>query len=1011
MQRLPFLSMVRTLPLLILLLTCVCTEAQELPGGGKMFPLAPAAKPFINFDGRGFLVNGKRTFIVSGDVHYSRIPRALWHDRLLRMKRMGYNTVQTYTFWSYHERRPGKFDFSGDRDLDAFLKEIKSLGMYASVRIGPYVNSEWGGGGWPVWLRFQPGVIVRDENAPFYKFQDRWLGKLMPIVAANQINRGGPVIMVQMENEDPRATGTDMPNAYFRHLKDTCVALGLQVPCFFSGLHHGDNPAGEQPFDDSAQGSPWFTTEFWTGWFGVYGSEERAVARTRGTWNILANGGAGYDHYLGVGGTNFETWGSNQTGASYDFGAPIGQVGDIRDFFYMLKRPALFATAFSKILADSHNSSDGYSAAATGGAGVSARTSPAGTVVFLKNNGDSALKTQFKDKTGKTYPSAGPVTLIPQEIMPVVLGCALIPGVSLDMCAARVLTVVPQGDVTTLIVYGAPGDPAEIHFGIKATGGAAVKAPGLTASPGRVVYEAPFPASKPQASEFKVGTQTVRILAMSSDMADRTWPITISGRNLIICGPDYVGDVAMQNGKLSVQAEQRTAHPTGRQKAFWVYGSGAAQPLVETAASQKAHGPGRVPVLGAWRTAPGDKEAAPDFDDTNWKASDEPLPMGADGDDSAFAWYRTTIHSSSAGKFGLNFSDAGDWLTTWVNGVHGDSSTVEERFRSPVPRSVQVTLKAGDNRLTVLTAHYGRQKLHAYIGPLNEIDAKGISGPVTLAQAAGGSADITAWRWKLDPRAQASAGEMAAPKLDTRANGWQPGTVGQDVFNGRVGFAWFRAVLPDVPGLHRRLHFEHVDDTGFVYVNGVKVGEHIDNSSPFDVNIDSVWKAGGPNVLAVLVQNTNGGGGIAGPVSLLGEAGTGGTNIRDWKMHGGVTLPAEDAAVWHTFKAGTPTGAPAFYQAHFTTRPPATVGPHLILRASYAGLSRGSLWLNGHNLGRYPERSPIESLYLPECWLKPGQNILAVFDEEGRTPTGVQIVEEITASRQNLTLSATPAAH
>ncbi len=123
-----------------------------------MFPPAPAARPCIDFDGKGFLVHGKRTFIVAGALHYSRVPRALWRDRLLRIKRAGYNTVQTYTFWNYHELREGQYDFSGDKDFDAYLKLIHSLGMYAIVRIGPYVNAEWEGGGWPVWLRFKPGV-------------------------------------------------------------------------------------------------------------------------------------------------------------------------------------------------------------------------------------------------------------------------------------------------------------------------------------------------------------------------------------------------------------------------------------------------------------------------------------------------------------------------------------------------------------------------------------------------------------------------------------------------------------------------------------------------------------------------------------------------------------------------------------------------------------------------------------------------------------------------------------
>lgn len=1018
------------LPLLWLLLFVLLPVPSHagigFPGSNdSIFPPAKAAAPFINFDGRGFLIRGQRTFLTAGDLHYSRVPRALWHDRLLRLKRLGYNTVQTYVFWSYHEAHEGKFDFTGDRDLDAFLKEIKGLGMYACVRIGPYVNAEWGGGGWPVWLRFKPGVQVRDDNPEFYKYMDRWLGKLMPIVAANQINRGGAVILVQLENEDSRGTGTQLDNAYHRHLRDKCLALGLEVPHWFSGLNHSDDPAGDSPFDYSSQSSPWYTTEFWTGWFAVYGSEERAKARTRATWNVLANGGAGYTHYLAAGGTNFETWGSDQTGASYDFGAPIGQTGDVRDFAYGVKRANLFATTFSRILANSHNTTDQHAGAANGFR-VSARSSPAGTILFLKNDGGDGAKAQVKDKAGKLVPTAGPMTLAANEILPIVMGYALIPGVRLDLCAARVLGIATQGDVTTLVVYGPPGDPAEVRFTVPAQGVQIGKSATLTASSGTVVFQSRYPATTPQTAEFKVGPKTVRVLALSSDLADRTWIVAAGGKTWIVCGPDYVGDVAMQDGRLVVQAEQRIAQKAGQQKSFRLYGPGPAQSLAQTARSLKATGQPRVPTLAAWQMAPGDAEAQPKYDDTAWKKSDTPLPMGADGDDSAYAWYRATVQAPQAGSYALQISDAGDWVTAWTNGVHAEGSSVEQRYKSPVARELHVPLKAGDNTLTLLTSHYGRQKLHAYVGPINEIDAKGISGTVTLAGGgAGGQKDITRWRYKADDRGLASAGEMAASGVKTSGPGWMQATIGEDVFKGHVGFAWFRSTLPNVPGEHHSIHFQHVDDNAFVYLNGQKVGEHIGYSGDFTFSLDTAWKAGGPNVLAVLVQNTNGGGGIPEAVTLLGTSGTSRTapqTVRGWRMRGGVRVPAADAPVWHSLpSSASPTGTPTFYQTSFTATPPGVVGPHPILRVGYAGMShgfdrtpppppdsptRGFVWVNGHNLGRYPERSPIDGLYVPECWLKRGRNTLVVFDEDGQPPTRLRLFEETAASRRGIELTS-----
>ena len=115
----------------------------------KIFPPQPVAQSAINFDGKGFLIHGKRTFIVSAGLEYARIPRELWRDRLLRLQRAGFNCVEIYTFWNYHEAQPGQFDFSGNRDIDTFLKLANSLGLYAIVRVGPYYCAEWDSGGYP----------------------------------------------------------------------------------------------------------------------------------------------------------------------------------------------------------------------------------------------------------------------------------------------------------------------------------------------------------------------------------------------------------------------------------------------------------------------------------------------------------------------------------------------------------------------------------------------------------------------------------------------------------------------------------------------------------------------------------------------------------------------------------------------------------------------------------------------------------------------------------------------
>ena len=962
-----------TSTLLGLLLLGAAAQAARANDG--IFPPAPAAAPYVNFDGRGFLLNGKRTFLASGGMEYCRVPRALWRDRLLRLKRAGFNTVEIYNMWNFHEPKPGQFDFAGDHDLDAFLKLVKAMDLYAIVRVGPYVCAEWDSGGYPVWLRFEPGVRVREDNPQFEAAVDRYWEKLIPIVAANQVNRGGAVILVQLENEHPSGWGTEMPNAYFTHLHDKAVALGLQVPYFFSGLHHGSDPAGDDPWSSQGRTSPWFTTEFWSIWYDHYGQKQADVdAYDRRMWKVLAYGGNGLNFYMLHGGTNFGYTNDDEDTSSYDYGAAIGQAGDLRPTYYRFKRAALFARSFQSVLEDSDNASDAYKSAATdAGIRVTARTAPAGTILFLDNNGKAPIKTQMKEADGTLFPVSGPLTVAPGQIVPVVKDYALLPGVTLER-AANVLGVQTQGNVTTLVAYAPAGDSVEMRFRLAspatAMGNASILSPDRrTATLLSVAHD------RPQVGSFRVGAQTVRVVAVSTALADRTWFVD----DKVIIGPEFVGDVKAQGGRTSLTSES----PTGLVTDALVFGADMAPGHLLPMGSNTSTPP--APALSAWQVRRGDAEAQTGYQDAPWKASADPLPMGADGDSSAYAWYRTTVNTPKAGMYSLQFAAAGDWLSVFVGGRPVVSGLAK--------RPVSLSLPVGISSMAILAAHYGRPKLFGALGPIGTVDVKGLAGPVVLAAGGGHSLAVVGWRVKND-----NAPDKANPPADTAGAAWRDAKLGEDAFGRKRGFAWYRTTLPSLPGDHRRLHFEDVDDNATVYLNGKQVAAHEGYGTPFDAPLDTAWSAAGPNELAVLVQNTDGTGGINGTVSLETVAAGDETTVQGWKMRGGLDYPAADAH-WDGSAGSQLEGAPAFYRTSFDAAPPAEIGPHPILRVTTTGLSRGFVWLNGHNLGRYPERIPVDGLYLPECWQKKGRNELVVFDEEGHSPAQVKIRVEQAASR------------
>ena len=345
-------------------------SAQEKPKSTRndsIYPPAAVAKPFIDFDGKGFIIDGKRTFLSSGSIHYPRVPRALWDDRMLRMQQANFNCIQTYAFWNYQEPRENEFDFTGDKDIGAFFDAAKRHGLYGIARVGPYVCAEWDFGGYPVWLKFKGEMNVRTDDPRYLALNDHWYEKIFSVLAPRQIDHGGNIVLVQLENEHPRGWGVVDDQPYFTHLRQTALADGVEVPFFMSGLHHG-GPPGSENVDPTKRANPWFSTEFWSGWFDAY--RTLAEKRLRGIdmrqWEIVAHGGGGYNFYMVHGGTDFATYNDDSVGASYDYGTAIGQAGDLRPMYYRMKRVNQLAQSFPGIFADGTDALPDYQDAATG---------------------------------------------------------------------------------------------------------------------------------------------------------------------------------------------------------------------------------------------------------------------------------------------------------------------------------------------------------------------------------------------------------------------------------------------------------------------------------------------------------------------------------------------------------------------------------------------------------------------------------------------------------------------
>ncbi|WP_199548116.1 beta-galactosidase family protein [Streptomyces sp. N35] len=317
-----------------------------------------------------FELDGRPVRLLSGALHYFRVHEEQWDHRLGMLRAMGLNCVETYVPWNLHEPSPGTY-----HDVEAlgrFLDAAARAGLWAIVRPGPYICAEWENGGLPHWVTGPLGARARTCDPAYLRLVDRWFEALMPQVVAREIHRGGPVVMVQVENEYG-SYGSDA--TYLRHVTDVLRDLGVEVPLFTSdGPEDHMLTGGSVPgvlatvnFGSGARtafetlrrhqpAGPLMCMEYWCGWFSHWGGKEaaRTPQDAAAVLREILECGASVNIYMAHGGTNFAGWaGANRSGhlhdgelqpdvTSYDYDAPIDEQG----------RPTAKFWAFREILAE-----------------------------------------------------------------------------------------------------------------------------------------------------------------------------------------------------------------------------------------------------------------------------------------------------------------------------------------------------------------------------------------------------------------------------------------------------------------------------------------------------------------------------------------------------------------------------------------------------------------------------------------------------------------------------------
>lgn len=905
--------------------------------------------PNISYDGQSFQVDGRRVWLVSGAIHYTRTPRELWRRRIRAAKQAGLNCIETYVFWNAHEARPGVFNFEGDLDLRAFVQMIHEEGLYCIVRPGPYTCAEWDFGGLPAWLHRIEGIKLREANGPFLEACARYLGAVMEQLKGLQITdpaprgpgSGGPIIMMQAENEwichNPAQADTYL-REIVRYLRENgcavpinvCNNLWQRVDGAIDTWNACDHLSADlRQLRVVQPNAPRLVTEFWTGWFDQWGGPHNTTHNPE--WNlhrlasILASG-AMYNLYMFHGGTNFGFFGGRSVAApdcfmttSYDYDSPLLEAGGRGAKYHAIKRISTFAGHFGQLFAGLDAGTPPPAAVAVDQPhhpiSVISQRGTMGDVVFI-----------FKSQNDKTQSLS---VLLPNGLtMPVTLGDERVAWFVTNANLAGVATLTHTNlrpwafaDRKMLVLYGVAGSEGLISIN-------------------DATWSVRVPQDRTPLVEIHEG---LTVVVLSREQIDATY---LSPGGLV------VGALALDDHDRPVPApgwsHMTTIGTTGEVTRI------AAKPARASVA----------PRLGDWQSA--DTDAFVEGSSELFKPIPGPASLESLKCDYGYGWYRLTQKRAVAGNA---FSpQSGDRLHVYskkklqtILGLGPGASSDPERL-------------ALDTTAVVLADNLGRFNFGWNVG-----ESKGLLDHLYNVRALKLGKPKPVAGMSPDPF------EVRGYWLYLRRGERRPADAWTWTLNAKKGHPIF-------------IDLWRFPARAMILVNNKHVGMY-----------DPIQTAGYARITLNVGDVVHSGKNEL-KISLFDKDTAGINPLRYIKAYEATaTLTADSAwsfAPWRppspdAFNAAAKSSlnSPCWHRASFKVA--STTSP---LWFEPIGLTKGQLYLNGHNIGRYfvatPDGKPVppqSRYYLPEPWLHTDKpNELLVFDEHGRPPQKSRLVYDPT---------------
>lgn len=877
------------------------SHAAILPSPGSSDPSSPLPPAFtapnlVRYDANCFTIRGRDVFLYGSSFHYPRCPEPLWRDRLTKLQRAGYNTIESYVFWNYHEPVEGQLDLS---EMERFVQLVGSMGFFVILRAGPYVCAEWDGGGFPQWV-LAKGFPLRSNSPESLATSAHWFNEVLPVIARYQITRGGPVILMQIENE---YNYWKYPNAgklaYVTALAEMAWKNHIDIPlitCWTEQARLNEDAAMKRIADFSnfyprwkiqqqvvlgleqlrmqQPSAPVGITEMQGGWFGEFGGvlPQKQKGLGPAQYNMLAKtaietGATFLNTYMGFGGTNFD-WAAKGKTTSYDYGAPLGEPGALREKYYAargigqsldLLGPALARAETIQGGADSSNAAVSATLRAVSKGGMLSGA------LLVRENTDAAHNFRLqmahpKDPSKKiAIPHQGSLSIGARGMKMCPVGLAITDG-ELIYSTAEILGH-GRSSHPWLILYDDLGQPVEICL-------ASSSSPQIE---GEILYHVWNSQTREAVIGMRVGQNprtillngTLRIFLLPREQALRTWVSPASADSspsipwfsdaalLAESGNESAGawaELAFASGDHQVSAllPSRPTHCRidNAVKSF-SYDSKTQTTRVELSVPKTPAPPVEIqevetwverfsPSVGEWTNAP-----------LGSLQKTGPIPYG-------YVKYRREFtRKDELGIAITAFCD--DVYRVFVNGKH---MTPESMGSEQTQFGFADNARPGTNLLEISYELFGSPNFGPTIG-----EFKGIKSASLLGPAASPSLDSS---WQIQRFPAAMHGREVDPSFSV--GGWKkvPLTAAGDSGPFVPAYTWCRASfsLDETPSnwqIPRQLTF-HADRDALLYLNGKFVGRYVTIGPQTEFYLPEPYLhfgAAGPNILTVLLAYTD----------------------------------------------------------------------------------------------------------------------------------------------------------